>query len=88
MEDAGAELARRESRSMIERLPLARQLRDGAKTAHPAVKPLQQATKMSFPELRDARLVAERLTVEQADELSGLLKKRRSLGEGETARAG
>ena len=55
---------------IVDRLPLVKQVRDAARKEHPAVKPVREASRMSFPELRGARLVAERLTVEQADNWS------------------
>ena len=67
------ELRSREHHEIGRRLPLLKQLRDSKRQQHPALTPLQHATKMSFPELKDARLVADRLSPEQADELSELL---------------
>jgi hypothetical protein len=73
---AEAELARRDHRTIIERLPLARQLRDAKRQAHPATRWLDAARRYSAPELVGERLVADRLTEEDARELETLVKRK------------
>jgi len=83
LRQAEQELREREHHSLPERLLRSRTLERGKRKPHPASGVLRAAAKMSFPELRNARLVPERLDAKQAAELEDLLKKRRSLAKGE-----
>jgi hypothetical protein len=60
-------------------------LREGRRQAHPAARWLDAARRYSAPELRGARLVAERLSEEDAGELERLVKRRREIASGEPA---
>jgi hypothetical protein len=70
------ELAQREQRGLIARLPLARQLRDAARGPHPASRWLNGARRYSAPELVGETLVADRLTDEDARELETLVRRK------------
>ena len=77
--EAEEEIGRRDHRAFIERAPLVRQLCDAARKEPPAMKWLREAQRFSHPELNDERLVATRLTDDDAVELEALVKRKRKL---------
>jgi hypothetical protein len=78
-QEAEAELARRDHRTIIERLPLAKQLRDAARKPHPAARWLDAARRFSAPELQGETLVADRLSEDDARELETIVKRKREI---------
>jgi len=61
---------------IVERLPMARSLREAKRAPHPARKVPRSVTRFSHPELAGETLVPERLTPEEAAELDKLVKRK------------
>jgi hypothetical protein len=79
VEEASAELRAREDRSLIERLPRMKMMRDAERREHPALRWLEAAKRYSAPEMQGERLVADRLTEDDAAQLKQLVQRRRAL---------